>query len=155
RYTGKVRHPDSSGIFRADDAGNRYLLTQFEDTDARDAFPCFDEPGYKVPWQLTLRVPIGSKAVSNTPPATETMENGRRKIVFREPKPLPSYLVAFAVGPFEFVDGGVAGRNRVPVRIVVPKGKTAEAKYAAEVTATILSRLEDYFGIPYPYEKSD
>src|SRR6185369_2442583 len=68
---------------------------------------------------------------------------------------LPSYLIAFAVGPFEFVDAGVAGSNRVPVRIVTPKGRAAEAKYAASVTATILTRLEEYFGIPYPYGKSD
>ena len=78
-----------------------------------------------------------------------------RKVAFAETKPLPSYLIAFAVGPFEFVDAGVAGKNRVPVRIVTPKGRASEAKYAAEVTATILTRLEDYFGIPYPYEKSD
>ena len=155
RYTGKIRHPDTSGIFQADDGGNRYILTQFEETDARDAFPCFDEPSYKVPWQLTLRIPAGQQAVSNTPPVADTTANGERKLVFGETKPLPSYLVAFAVGPFEFVDAGTAGKNHVPVRIVVPKGRAAEAKYAAEVTATILTRLEDYFGIPYPYEKSD
>jgi alanyl aminopeptidase len=63
--------------------------------------------------------------------------------------------VAFAGGPFEFVDGGVAGKNRFPVRIVTPKGKANQARYAAEVTATILTRLEDYFGIPFPYDKSD
>ncbi len=63
--------------------------------------------------------------------------------------------MAFGVGPFEYVNAGVAGRNKVPVRIVVPKGEAGQAKYAAEVTATILTRLEDYFGIPYPYEKAD
>src|SRR5262249_45344007 len=68
RYSGKVR-TGSSGIFRADDSGNRYLLTQFESTDARDAFPCFDEPAYKVPWQLTLHIPAQLAAVSNTPVA--------------------------------------------------------------------------------------
>ena len=155
RYAGRVRHPDTSGIFQAEDGGNHYLLTQFEETDARDAFPCFDEPAYKVPWQLTLRIPASQTAISNTPPSSEAMEGGLRKIVFKETKPLPSYLIAFAVGPWEFVDAGVAGRNRVPVRIVTPKGRGSEAKYAAEVTATTLTRLEDYFGIPYPYEKSD
>ena len=155
RYSGKIRRPDTSGIFQVEDGGNHYLLTQFEETDARDAFPCFDEPNYKVPWQLTLRIPASQNAISNTPPSSETMEEGHRKIVFQETKPLPSYLIAFAVGPWEFVDGGVAGRNKVPVRIVTPKGRAAEAKYAAEVTATILTRLEEYFGIPYPYEKAD
>jgi alanyl aminopeptidase len=154
-YTGVTREGSSAGVFPMEDGGNHYLFTQFESTDARDAFPCFDEPGYKVPWQLTLHIPADDKAVSNTPVASDNVEGGSRTIVFRETKPLPSYLVAFAVGPFEFVDAGFAGKNHVPVRIVTPKGKAAQAKYAAEVTATILSRLEDYFGVPYPYEKSD
>jgi alanyl aminopeptidase len=154
-YSGIVRQGDTSGIFHLEDKRNHYIYTQFESTDARDAFPCFDEPSFKTPWQLTLRVPAQDSAVSNTPPVSETTEGGTKKYVFKETKPLPSYLIAFAVGPFEFVNAGVAGRNRFPVRIVTPKGSSSEAKYAAEVTATILTRLEDYFGIPYPYEKSD
>jgi alanyl aminopeptidase len=154
-YTGKVRQGASAGAFRMDDAGNTYIYTQFESTDARDVFPCFDEPSYKVPWQLTLHVPAGDKAVSNTPVASESSEGATRTYVFKETRPLPSYLVAFGVGPFEFVDAGFAGKNHFPVRIVTPKGKADEAKYAAEVTATILTRLEDYFGIPFPYDKSD
>jgi alanyl aminopeptidase len=155
QYTGGVISKNSSGIFRQQESGNWYLFTQFEPTDARAAFPCFDEPSYKTPWQLTLHIPAGDSAISNTPVASETSASGTKTLVFKETKPLPSYLVAFAVGPFEYVNAGVAGRNKVPVRIVVPKGKTGEAKYAAEVTATILTRLENYFGIPYPYEKAD
>ncbi|HUI55371.1 MAG TPA: M1 family metallopeptidase [Bryobacteraceae bacterium] len=155
RYRGSLRKGGSSGVFGADDAGNHYIFTQFEATDARDAFPCFDEPSYKTPWQLTLHVPPQDTAVSNTPVVSERNESGLKTMVFKETKPLPSYLVAFAVGPFDFVDAGHAGKNQVPVRIVTPKGKADEAKYAAEVTATILTRLEEYFGIPYPYEKSD
>ena len=154
RYTGAIRQ-DTGGVFRLQDLGNWYILTQFESTEARSAFPCFDEPSYKVPWQLTLHVPAGDRAVSNTPVARESSAGNARTYVFKETKPLPSYLIAFGVGPFEFVNAGTAGKNHVPVRIVVPKGRSAEAKYAAEVTATILTRLENYFGIPYPYEKSD
>jgi len=154
-YTGEVITKNSIGIFRQQESGNWYLFSQFESTDARAAFPCFDEPSYKTPWQLTLHVPASDAAISNTPVESETSANGTKTVVFKETRPLPSYLVAFAVGPFEFVNAGVAGRNKVPVRIVVPKGKAGEAKYAAEVTATILTRLEDYFGIPYPYEKAD
>ena len=155
RYTGEVRHGDSSGVFQTEDGGVHYILTQFESTDARDAFPCFDEPSYKVPWQLTLRIPPQDKAVSNTPAASESVESGIRSVEFGETKPLPSYLIAFAVGPFEFVDAGTAGKKHFPVRIVTPKGRAGEARYAAEVTAAILTRLEDYFGIPFPYDKSD
>jgi cytosol alanyl aminopeptidase len=154
-YTGKVRQQSSSGIFGMLDNGNKYIYTQFEATDARAAFPCFDEPSYKVPWQLTLHVPVADTAVSNTPIDQERTEGSDKTYVFKQTKPLPSYLVAFAVGPLEYVDAGKAGKNRYPVRIVVPKGHANEAKYAAEVTATILTRLEDYFGIPFPYDKSD
>ena len=154
-YTGKVRLQDSSGVFRMEDNGNKYIYTQFESTDARAAFPCFDEPSYKVPWQLTLTVPTSDTAISNTPIAHETKTDSGKTYVFKQTKPLPSYLVAFAVGPLEYVEAGTAGVNKAPVRIVVPKGHADEAKYAAEVTATILTRLEDYFGIPFPYEKSD
>jgi alanyl aminopeptidase len=153
-YTGEVRRGDSAGIFYLKDKDSEYLFTQFENTDARDAFPCFDEPGYKTPWQVTLRVPKQDSAVSNTP-GTDRAEGAVKVYTFKETKPIPSYLVAFAVGPFEYVDGGVAGKNKVPVRIVTPKGRSVEAKYAAEISATVLTRLEDYFGIPFPYEKLD
>ena len=78
-----------------------------------------------------------------------------KKVVFAPTKPLPSYLVAFAVGPFDVVDAGQVGPNGPTVRIITPKGKANQAKYAAEITATLIERLQDYFGIPYPYEKSD
>ncbi len=155
RYTGAVRQQDSAGVFLMRDNGNSYIFTQFESTDARGAFPCFDEPSYKVPWQLTLTVPKQVSAISNTPIVHEQPGAETKTYTFKQTKPLPSYLIAFAVGPFDYVDAGRAGKNHVPVRIVTPKGHAGEARYAAEVTATILTRLEDYFGIPYPYEKSD
>src|SRR5262249_52231008 len=131
-------------------------FTQFESIDARRAFPCFDQPDFKTPWRLTLHVKQEEKAFSNTPVTSESMEgDGFKRVAFAPTKPLPSYLIAFAVGPFEVVDGGKAGRNHVPVRILTPKGAADQAKYAAEVTATIVDRLENYFGIPYPYEKVD
>ena len=155
RYSGSVRLKDSSGVFRMEDNGNQYLFTQFESTDARGAFPCFDEPSYKVPWQLTLTVPQQDTAISNTPIAQEETQGDRKIYTFKATKPLPSYLIAFGVGPFDYVDAGRAGKNHFPVRIVTPKGHANEAKYAAEITATILTREEEYFGTPYPYEKSD
>ncbi len=154
-YTGKFKFGQPSGIFGAQDNGNQYLMTQFESIDARSAFPCFDEPSYKVPWQLTLHVPAADSAISNTPVEKETTAGETKTVIFEQTKPLPSYLVAFGVGPFEYVDAGTAGQNHVPVRIVTPKGRASEARYAAEVTATILTRLEAYFGIPYPYNKAD
>lgn len=154
-FSGQVNAKQSVGIFSSKEKDHGYLYTQFEPTGARAAFPCFDEPGYKTPWRLTLRVPPGNVAVSNTPVKSQGLERGLETFVFEETLPLPSYLVAFGVGPFEFVDAGRAGRKHVPVRIVVPRGDGARAQYAASVTAEILSKLEDYFGIPYPYAKAD
>jgi alanyl aminopeptidase len=154
-YSGAIRLHDTAGIFRATDRNINYLVTQFEEIDARKAFPCFDEPSYKVPWQLTLHVPAADVAVSNTPVQKKTNDGPLTAYEFKQTKPLPSYLIAFGVGPFEFVDAGSAGVNHVPVRIITPKGRANEARYAAQVTATLLTRLEQYFGIPYPYEKAD
>ena len=156
RYEGKISTRDTAGLFQGRDGSETYLYTQFESLDARRAFPCFDQPNFKTPWQLTLHVPKEHTAVSNTPEVSETAEaGGMKKVVFAPTRPLPSYLVALAVGPFDVVDAGRAGKNRIRVRIIAPKGKAYQAKYAAEVTAAILQRLENYFGIPYPYEKAD
>ena len=114
-YHGEFNKKGSDGLFKEQDGGGWYVFTQFESIDARQAFPCFDEPGFKVPWQVTLHVKKEDSAVSNTPMLSETDESdGRKKVVFAETKPLPSYLVAVAVGPFEFVDAGKAGKNRTP-----------------------------------------
>ena len=102
--TGEVRHGDTSGVFQVEDGGIHYILTQFEATDARDAFPCFDEPSFKVPWQLTLHVPAGQTAMSNTPAEVSEEAGGGRRFAFARTAPLPSYLIAFAVGPIERAD---------------------------------------------------
>jgi len=155
-YSGKISPKSSEGIFQGRDGDLNYLFTQFEEIDARRAFPCFDEPGFKTPWQITLHVRSGDKAFANTPQISETGERGgMKRVVFAPTKPLPSYLVAFAVGPFDVVDAGKVALNDIKVRIITPKGKSNQAKYAADITATLIERLQDYFGIPYPYEKSD
>ncbi len=155
-YSAGVSERDDRGVFTEKEEGLSYIFTQFESTDARRAFPCFDEPAFKVPWQLTLKVKQGDVALSNTPSLSETPgEAGMKVVRFAETKPLPSYLVAFAVGPFDLVDAGKAGRGHTPVRIAVPRGKSAEAAYAAKTTPILLERLEGFFGMGYPYEKLD
>lgn len=154
-YSGEVNRKSSAGLFGNTSSDESYLFTQFEPIDARRVFPCFDEPSFKVPWQLTLRVPKNDQAFSNTPVVTEKEEGDLRIVQFAQTKPLPAYLIAFAVGPLEVVDAGKAGRNKVPVRIIVPRGARDQAQYAASVTADLLTRLEQYFGIPYPYAKAD
>ena len=158
RYTGMVDLRSERGLFRQVEAGEIYIVSQHEDTEARNTFPCFDEPGFKVPWTLTIDAPAGNVVVSNTPETSVSDVPGRagwRRHAFARTKPLPSYLVALAVGPFEVVDGGTAGMNKTPLRYLAPKGRAADVRYAKEVTPRILELLEEYFGMPYPYEKLD
>jgi alanyl aminopeptidase len=153
-YQGKISRNSSAGIFQLKEDREWYVYSQFEPTDARRAFPCFDEPSFKVPWQLTLHVPKDDLALSNTPVQSESNEpNGMKMVRFKQSPPLPSYLVAFAVGRFDVVDAGRVGPT--PVRVIVPKGKSADAAYAATAIPQLLKLLEDYFGIPFPYEKLD
>jgi alanyl aminopeptidase len=155
-YTGKIYTNEYDGLYRQTERGEWYAYTQFEETSARRAYPCFDEPSYKVPLQLTLHVKREHVAVANAPIASETDEPGGMKAVrFADTKPLPTYLVALAVGPFEIVNGGKGGKNQVPLRIIVPKGRSHEVAYATKATPELLALLEDYFGMPYPYEKLD
>ena len=153
-YQGKISRNSSAGIFQLKEDRETYVYSQFEPTDARRAFPCFDEPNFKVPWQLTLHVPKDDLALSNTPVLTEASEpSGMKAVRFKQSAPLPSYLVALAVGRFDVVDAGRVGPT--PVRVIVPRGKSAQAAYAANAIPQLLKLLEDYFGMPFPYEKLD
>ncbi|HLL84910.1 MAG TPA: M1 family metallopeptidase [Longimicrobium sp.] len=145
----------SRGLYKVEEGGAWYAYTFFQPIDARRAFPCFDEPHFKLPWRLTLRVPKGDLALANAPIASEKEEGGLKAVTFAESKPMPSYLVAFMVGPFDVVDAGKAGREGVALRFIVPRGRGGETRYAAEVTPRLVTLLEDYFAMPYPYEKLD
>ncbi len=142
----------SVGLYKTFDQGLPYLFTQFQMSDARRAFPVFDEPSFKIPFQLTISSPKAQQVYSNTPEIRRSEENGWITYEFALTPPLPSYLIAMAVGPFEKIP--VEGMS-VPGHILTPKGKIAQAKYAAKITPEILSTLEDYFGIPYVYKKLD
>ena len=148
-------NPEKSGLFQTVHNGRSYLFTQFEELYARTAFPCWDEPAFKIPFQLTLEVPEGCEALSNTPVETDEPDPtaaGWRRLVFCETPPLPTYLVALAVGPLESVPvPGLA----VPARVVTVQGQSHLTGLAAELLPPILAALEEYFGSPYPYEKLD
>ena len=153
-YEANQDRRSSSGIFTLQDGGAWYTMTQFEPLWARRAFPCFDEPRFKAPWQLTLRVPRTLAAIANAPIAGEhDVEGAMKEIVFAETPPLPSYLVAFAVGPFAIVDAGHVGNT--PVRIVAPAGHAGEVAFAKQVLPDLLAREEAWFALPFPYAKLD
>jgi alanyl aminopeptidase len=143
---------DGVGLYKTEFEGAPYLFTQFEARFGRIAFPCWDEPGFKFPWQVTLIVPESQRAFSNTEVVVETAADGWRTLQFARTPPMPTYLVAFAVGPFETVP--VEGMA-VPGRIITARGQSGLAGAVARETPKILATLEDYFGIPYPYGKLD
>lgn len=156
RYRARIDRERSRGVYSSKEGADWYAYTMFEAIDARRAFPRFDEPGFKIPWQLTFHVRRDHVALANAPVVSEHEEaGGMKRVEIAESKPLPSYLVAFVVGPFELVDGSVAGRARTPVRFIVPRGRGAETRYAREATPKVVTLLEDYFDMPYPYEKLD
>lgn len=157
-YEGKIDGERPQGVYSVSEGGgadSRYLYSLFEPLDARRAFPCFDEPEYKVPWKLAIRVRKEHTAFSNAEAVSETDEGAMKRIDFAETPPLPSYLVAFMAGPFDVVDAGTVGREKKRLRFIVPRGRGAETRYAAQVTPSIVAQLEDYFGMPYPYSKLD
>jgi puromycin-sensitive aminopeptidase len=128
-------------------------LTQFEATDARRAFPCFDEPSFKAVFRLTLSVSTEYMAISNTPVASEKIEDGLKTVCFEETMKMSTYIVAFVVGEFEkskavMVDG-------IPMQIYAPLGKLALTDFALEIGASALSFFNHYYGIPYPGKKMD
>jgi len=142
----------ATSLYRLVTGGHAYTFTQFEAVDARLAFPCWDEPAFKFPYQITVVVPQAHEAVSNTPVERQSVKDGMKTVVFRRTKPLPSYLLAIATGPLEFVP--IPGMS-IPGRVVVPKGSKALAQVAVTMTPPIMAALEKYFGRRYPYEKLD
>jgi len=154
-YEGIFNARGHSGAFRQWMGPTEYVATQFEPDFARRVFPCIDEPDRKVPWQLTINAPSALEVVGNAPVLHTTANaNGTKRVELAQTKPVPSYLVAFAVGPFEIVDGGKS-KSGIPIRILTLRGHSANAKHAASVTSGILDRIEDYLGVPFAYPKLD
>lgn len=156
-FTGKIDPEKAQGIYsQAESDGSKYVYTFFESTDARRAFPCFDEPEYKVPWALTLHVKNEHVARANSAIVSEKPEaSGMKAVRFEETKPLPSYLVAFVVGPFDVLDAPDADSHAKPIHFIVPKGRAAEARYGIATTQKLVGFLETWFDVAYPYGKLD
>jgi alanyl aminopeptidase len=144
--------PGLRGLYRVADGGRWYAFTQFEPTDARLAFPCFDEPGYKTPFAVTVSAPQGLLAVANTREVRRSESGGLVRFEFEESPPLPTYLVAIAVGAFD-ARSGPAGA--LPVRLLADAGKAGLGDLALAAGRGELVELERYFGRAYPYSKLD
>jgi alanyl aminopeptidase len=155
RYQGKIDETAVSGPYRNKVGDDWYAFTTFTPIDARRAFPCFDEPRFKTPWELSIRTKRTDKAFSNASQVGETVEpNGMKLVKFAVTEPLAAEVVAFCVGPFDVYEGAPAGHG-TPIRIISAKGQREQSKLAAQATVDILPRLEAYTGIPYPFGKLD
>lgn len=149
----------AEGLFRAKVGEQYYAWTQMEPLDARRMFPGFDEPGFKLPFTVSLTVPEKLKAFANTPEVAATSSAGWTTHRFAPTKPLPTYLVAVGVGDFDVREGAIpanAVRKRpLAFRVIGTKGQAARMDVTLTETPKIVGILEDYFGIAYPYEKLD
>ena len=155
RYRGKLDEKAIVGPYRKKSGDDWYVFTSFTPIDARRAFPCFDEPRFKTPWEMTIHVKRSDKAFANGQMIKEVEEpDGMKAVHFATTRPLPAEVVAFAVGPFDIYEGGTAGHG-TPIRVITAKGHAAEGKTAAQATVDVLPRLEAYTGIPYPFGKLD
>lgn len=145
------------GLYKVGKGEESYTFSQFEAMFAREAFPCWDEPSFKIPWQITLEVPQQHEAITNTPvenPGTvlKAQKPGWKRLKFLKSKPMSSYLLAFATGPLE--SAPIPGMS-IPARVVTVKGKLPLAQEAIRVTPDLLKALEKWFDRRYPYEKLD
>ena len=152
-YTG-VLNSEMRGLYLGkDDKGRKYAATQFEATDARRAFPSFDEPDYKATFDITAVADKGQVAISNYKVVSDTPGPGDKHTVkFATTAKMSSYLAALVVGNFEYVEDSVDG---IPIRVYSTPGKKEMGRFALDATKYIVGYYDKYFGIKYPYGKLD
>ena len=158
------RAPFAEGLralYRVELGGDAYAFTQFEPIAARQVFPGFDEPSFKTTFDVAVIAPSDVEAIGNTPELERReLEDGRVRHRYARTPRLPTYLLAWAVGPLDVVDAPDiapnAWRDRaVPLRGVTTRGRGPELAYALERVEEILASIEGYVGDGYPFAKLD
>jgi aminopeptidase N len=152
-YTG-ILNDEMRGLYLGkDDKGRKYAASQFEATDARRAFPSFDEPDYKATFDITAVADKDQVAISNYKVVSDTPGPGDKHTVkFATTAKMSSYLAALVVGNFEYIEGSVDG---IPIRVYSTPGKKEMGKFALDAAEYIVGYYDKYFGIKYPYGKLD
>jgi aminopeptidase N/puromycin-sensitive aminopeptidase len=152
-YTG-ILNNELRGFYLSKTAKRNYAVTQFEATDARRAFPSFDEPAFKATYDVTLVVDSGDTAISNGEIIADTPGPiaGKHTLKFATTPKMSTYLVAFLVGDFQCTAGESDG---VAIRSCSTPDKVALTPYSVDVAKYVLHYYNTYFGIPYPLKKLD
>lgn len=153
RYTG-ILNNELRGFYLSKTARRNYAVTQFESTDARRAFPSFDEPALKATFDVKLVVDSGDTAISNGPIVKDTPGPiaGKHTLTFLTTPRMSTYLLAFLVGDFQCTS---AEQDGVAIRSCATPDKVALTPYSLEVARFALHYYNSYFGIPYPLKKLD
>jgi aminopeptidase N len=154
-YTGKLETAPQ-GLFvqpyRTGTVSGTMLSTQFEATDARRMFPCWDEPAFRATFQLTATVPAAWSAVSNMPAESRTVNGASATTTFRRSPNMPTYLVEFSAGDLAHVDADARGRH---FGVWAVRGQEQLGATALANAQQILADYDGYFGYPYPLPKLD
>ena len=152
-YTG-ILNNQLRGFYLSKTDKRNYAVTQFESTDARRAYPSFDEPAFKATYEVTLIIDKNDTAISNSPIASDTPGPGADKhtLKFDRTVKMSTYLVAFLVGDFQCSSGESDG---VAIRVCSTPDKVALTHYGLDVAKYVLHYYDDYFGIHFPLKKLD
>jgi aminopeptidase N/puromycin-sensitive aminopeptidase len=152
-FTG-ILNDQLRGFYLSKTARRNYAVTQFEATDARRAFPSFDEPAFKATFDISLVVDGSDTAISNSPIESDTPgpAAGKHTLKFATTPKMSSYLVAFLVGDFQCTAGEQDG---VAIRVCSTPDKVALTPYGVDIAKYALHYYNNYFGIPYPLKKLD
>lgn len=160
KFQGEI-NDKMKGLYRSKYTGTdgvvKYAaVTQFEATDARRCFPCWDEPAHKSTFDIALQVPVGLTALSNMPVKSRTnidTSSSYEKLIFETTPKMSTYLVAVVIGEFDYVQDETS--DGVLVRVYTPINKKEQGRFALEVATKVLPYYLNYFGIPYPLPKMD
>ncbi len=149
------------GLYKVSAKGQPYAMTQMEPISARFAFPSFDEPGFKTPFNISLTIPDKDTAVANTQQVKETKaDDGWKTLEFAPTLPLPTYLVAFGVGPWSIatapdISPDAYRTTPLPLRGIASAGEAHRMQHVLGETPSIIHALENYYGFGYPWDKLD
>ena len=150
-----------SGMFKVTEQGDSYALAKSESIQARRYMPGFDQPAFKAPFDVTLTIPEDYVAITNSLEISRKLTgSGHERIEFATTRPIPTYLLSLAVGPFDVVEVADMPANdvrsaSVPLTGYARRGKGAELAYVLETTPELIRLFEQAYKYPYPYEKLD